>query len=57
MVFLTVTGLYALARFVEGFARIDVTHGTGLKGSQWTSLVVGLAVLVGLVGRRELARS
>ena len=35
--------LYGAARFIEGFFRIDVTHGTGLNGSQWTSLSVAVA--------------
>ncbi|MGH9030498.1 MAG: prolipoprotein diacylglyceryl transferase [Acidimicrobiia bacterium] len=40
---------YGAVRFVEGFFRIDVTHGTGLNGSQWTALVVGLVAAVALV--------
>lgn len=40
--------LYGAVRFVEGFFRIDVTHGTGLNGSQWTALVVGSASAVAL---------
>lgn len=31
--------LYGTARFIEDFFRIDETHGTGLTGSQWTSVV------------------
>lgn len=30
--------LYGVARFIEDFFRIDETHGTGLTGSQWTSV-------------------
>jgi phosphatidylglycerol:prolipoprotein diacylglycerol transferase len=50
--------LYGAARFVEGFYRIDVTHGTGLNGSQWTALVVGVASAVGLalLARRQRSR-
>ena len=40
---------YGAIRFVEGFFRIDVTHGTWFNGSQWTGLAVGTASLVGLV--------
>ncbi|MBW3626749.1 MAG: prolipoprotein diacylglyceryl transferase, partial [Actinobacteria bacterium] len=36
---------YGLVRFVEGFFRLDVTHGTGLNGSQWTALVVGVVAV------------
>lgn len=35
--------LYGFNRFVEDWFRIDVTHGTGLTGSQWTAV---LAMLV-----------
>lgn len=38
--FLTFAGLYSVARFLEGFARLDETHGTGLSGSQWASVAV-----------------
>jgi phosphatidylglycerol---prolipoprotein diacylglyceryl transferase len=31
---------YGTGRFVEDFFRVDVTHGTGLTGSQWTALTV-----------------
>lgn len=46
---------YGIVRFVEGFFRIDVTHGTGLNGSQWTALVVAVVATGGLVvlGRRS----
>lgn len=30
---------YGTGRFIEDFFRIDVTHGTGLTGSQWTSVL------------------
>lgn len=45
---------YGLARFVEDFFRIDDTHGTGLTGSQWSSLaaVVIMGVLLA-IGRRR----
>ncbi len=43
---------YGAVRFVEGFFRVDVTHGTGLNGSQWTALVVVVAAMVGLVRTR-----
>jgi phosphatidylglycerol:prolipoprotein diacylglycerol transferase len=44
---------YGVVRFVEGFFRIDVTHGTGLNGSQWTALIVGLAAAAGLLVVRK----
>ena len=31
---------YGAGRFMEDFFRVDVTHGTGLTGSQWTALTV-----------------
>jgi prolipoprotein diacylglyceryltransferase len=31
---------YGFNRFVEDWFRIDVTHGLGLTGSQWTALLV-----------------
>jgi phosphatidylglycerol:prolipoprotein diacylglycerol transferase len=34
---------YGTARVIEDFFRVDVTHGTGLSGSQWTTLVVAIA--------------
>ena len=55
-VFVTFAALYAAARFVEGFARLDETHGTGLSGSQWTSLaVVAVAGGVAWAARRRPA--
>ncbi|MGI8758905.1 MAG: prolipoprotein diacylglyceryl transferase, partial [Acidimicrobiales bacterium] len=49
---------YGAVRFVEGFFRLDVTHGTGLNGSQWTALAAMVAAAVALVAlrRREVAR-
>ncbi len=40
---------YGAGRIVEDFFRVDVTHGTGLTGSQWTALVVVLICLYRLV--------
>ena len=40
---------YGAVRVVEGFFRVDVTHGTGLDGSQWTALAVAVAATAGLV--------
>ncbi len=31
---------YGTGRFIEDFFRVDVTHGTGLTGSQWTAVAV-----------------
>lgn len=44
---------YGTGRFVEDFFRIDVTHGTGLTGSQWTSVVVVTLCLWSLFVRRR----
>ncbi len=44
--------LYGSARFVEGFFRIDETHGTGLTGSQWTAITV-VALCTWLLSRRR----
>ncbi len=52
-VFLSFAGLYAVARFVEGFTRLDETHGTGLSGSQWTAV----AVLILVIGAALVLRS
>lgn len=49
---------YSVGRIIEDFFRIDVTHGTGLTGSQWTSVatvLVCVLLLVRLV-RRDRAR-
>lgn len=44
---------YGTGRIVEDFFRVDVTHGTGLTGSQWSSVVVvALSLWVLLVRRR-----
>jgi prolipoprotein diacylglyceryltransferase len=41
---------YGTGRFIEDFFRVDVTHGTGLTGSQWTALtVLGLCLYCLLV--------
>jgi phosphatidylglycerol:prolipoprotein diacylglycerol transferase len=40
---------YGAGRFVQDFFRIDETHGSGLTGSQWTSLAVGAVVLFWLL--------
>ncbi len=40
---------YGVGRFIEDFGRIDVTHGTGLTGSQWSSLATVLVCVVLLV--------
>jgi len=44
---------YGVARIVEDFMRIDETHGTGLTGSQWTSVVVVLVCGAWLLLRRR----
>jgi phosphatidylglycerol---prolipoprotein diacylglyceryl transferase len=44
---------YGTGRFLEDFFRIDVTHGTGLTGSQWTALVVVVLCLYALVVKRD----
>jgi phosphatidylglycerol:prolipoprotein diacylglycerol transferase len=36
------TVAYGLFRILEDFMRVDETHGTGLTGSQWTSVVLVL---------------
>jgi phosphatidylglycerol:prolipoprotein diacylglycerol transferase len=47
------TAWYGVARIVEDFMRIDETHGTGLTGSQWTSVVaVAVSVAWLVFGRR-----
>lgn len=48
---------YGAVRVVEGFFRVDITHGTGLNGSQWTSLAVALAASAGLVRVARLHRA
>ncbi len=49
--------LYGSGRFVEGFTRLDETHGTGLDGSQWASLAAVVAVAGFLLWRRRTTRS
>lgn len=44
---------YGTGRVIEDFFRVDVTHGTGLSGSQWTALVVAIASLYVLLFRRR----
>jgi phosphatidylglycerol---prolipoprotein diacylglyceryl transferase len=44
---------YGAGRFIEDFFRIDVTHGTGLTGSQWTALTVCSLCLFGLLVKRD----
>ena len=44
---------YGLARIAEDFNRVDETHGTGLTGSQWASVVVVLAAGSWLLLRRR----
>lgn len=44
--------LYGSARFTEDFFRIDETHGTGLSGSQWTTVTV-VAVCAWLLSRHR----
>ncbi|MGQ0434006.1 MAG: prolipoprotein diacylglyceryl transferase [Microthrixaceae bacterium] len=44
---------YGTGRFTEDFFRIDETHGTGLTGSQWSSVAaVAVATYVLVVRRR-----
>lgn len=45
--------LYGLNRFVEDWFRVDVTHGTGLTGSQWTAVLTMLVCAWWLVFRRR----
>jgi len=47
---------YSVERFIEDFFRIDVTHGTGLTGSQWTSVGLVLACLWLLLRLRRTPR-
>lgn len=44
---------YGMGRLIEDFFRIDVTHGTGLTGSQWTSVVAMLLALYVLLRLRR----
>jgi phosphatidylglycerol:prolipoprotein diacylglycerol transferase len=44
---------YGFNRFLEDWFRVDVTHGTGLTGSQWTAVLTMLVCAAWLVfGRR-----
>jgi phosphatidylglycerol:prolipoprotein diacylglycerol transferase len=47
---------YGMGRVIEDFFRIDVTHGTGLSGSQWTALIVAVASVWLLVVHRRTPR-
>lgn len=50
---------YSVGRIIEDFFRIDVTHGTGLTGSQWTSVatvLICVALLTRLVRGGRLGR-
>lgn len=40
---------YSIGRIIEDFFRIDVTHGTGLTGSQWISVATVLVSIVLLI--------
>jgi phosphatidylglycerol:prolipoprotein diacylglycerol transferase len=44
---------YGLNRFIEDWFRVDVTHGTGLTGSQWTAVVTMLLCGWWLVFKRR----
>lgn len=48
---------YSVGRLIEDFFRVDVTHGTGLTGSQWASVatLVVCAVLLVRLARRTTA--
>ena len=48
--------MYGLNRFVEDWFRIDVTHGTGLTGSQWTAVATMLVCGWWLLFRRRTPR-
>lgn len=48
--------LYGVARFIEDFFRIDETHGTGLTGSQWTSVVTTVVCTAWLLFVRRTPR-
>ncbi|HUR77796.1 MAG TPA: prolipoprotein diacylglyceryl transferase [Acidimicrobiales bacterium] len=45
--------LYGFNRFVEDWFRIDVTHGTGLTGSQWTAVLTMIVCAAWLVLRHR----
>ncbi|MGK2957743.1 MAG: prolipoprotein diacylglyceryl transferase [Acidimicrobiales bacterium] len=42
---------YGFTRFIEGFFRLELTHGSGLNGSQWTALATITVCLVLLATR------
>ena len=44
---------YGLNRFIEDWFRVDVTHGTGLTGSQWTAVATMLVCGAWLVLRHR----
>ena len=48
--------LYGVARFIEDWFRIDETHGTGLTGSQWSSVVTTLVCTTWLLFVRRTPR-
>lgn len=50
---LVFTAWYGTGRFIEDFFRIDVTHGTGLTGSQWAAVIAVLSAGFILVFRRR----
>jgi phosphatidylglycerol:prolipoprotein diacylglycerol transferase len=47
---------YGCGRIVEDFLRVDETHGTGLTGSQWTSVIFLVLAASWLVFRRRTPR-
>ncbi|HZQ80109.1 MAG TPA: prolipoprotein diacylglyceryl transferase [Acidimicrobiia bacterium] len=44
---------YGTGRLIEDFFRVDVTHGTGLTGSQWTAVTVLALCLFCLLGLKD----
>jgi phosphatidylglycerol:prolipoprotein diacylglycerol transferase len=50
---LVFTVCYGAFRIIEDFMRVDETHGTGLTGSQWTSVVLLLLAGAWLVLRHR----
>ena len=51
--FLVFCTWYGIGRIIEDFNRADETHGTGLTGSQWTSVIVVLIAGAWLLFRRR----
>ena len=48
---------YGTARIIEDFLRVDVTHGTGLTGSQWAAaatVLVAAGYLVRITRRHRV---